>query len=42
LRDRATGPWLATTVVVDPRSAPAIRVQAIRDAIRPLLEPAAA
>jgi thymidylate kinase len=42
LRDRATGPWRATTVVVDPRSAPAIRVQAIRDAIRPLLEAVAA
>jgi dTMP kinase len=42
LRDRAAGPWPVATLVIDPRTAPAVRVAAIRDAIRPMVESVAA
>lgn len=40
LSEPVTGPWPVPALVLDPRVAPGTRVEAIRDAVRPLLEAA--
>jgi thymidylate kinase len=42
LADATTGPWPVPSVTVDPREAPADRVDAIRERVRPLLDGARA
>ena len=42
LADPAAGPWPVPSVILDPRAAPADRVDAIRERVRPLLDGARA
>ena len=39
LQDPDGGPWPVPALVLDPRAAPGVRVDAIRDRVRPLLDP---